>query len=1853
MMCEKNCVNIEMEFAGRVTLAAQLNALPVIFELRLRNLSEHKLEQVACMVSATPGIIRAKTFLINALDAGGEAVLRNLELEMDCAFLASLTGRAEVELAVEASAGDGAALGRRVFAAEAFAADQWLGLDTFPELLCAFVTPDIEAVAALADEAAKELKLATGRAAFDGRQSGSKRRSYEICAAIFRAIQNRGFARASSPEASPSVPPSPSAPMRPPLPFNSPGHRIRFADSVCAGGIGSSLDFSLLFASVMERCGLHPVVLFQEDRAYAGCHLTDAYFPDAPMDDLQALRKLAELDEFLVLDAAMAAGAEAPFAEAEAFARKNYLKADDKFLCAVDVARARRGGIRPLPLKRGGGADGAAPEFALKLPPPPHSADEASRELRQNIAPDAGGSAGAKDRVARWQQRLLDLSLRNRLLNARDTKQIVPIICSDIAALEDKIAANASVSLNPLSDLLGENEAQAVAAKRGETAPDDKLRGLLGAELERRRLWSPLPPPELSRRMTKLYRQSRSDIEEGGVNTLFLALGFLEWRAAPDDERAFLAPIALLPVRLSRPSAQSEISIVRLDEEAVPNVTLLEMLRREFQLAVPGLDPLPLDDSGADIARVMQIFRQAVRSMRGWEIREEARLGQFSFNKFIMWNDLANRAAELRQNPIVAHLIDGGGAYDDGVEIFDPAALEAHYDAGRLYCPSSADASQLAAVMYAERGKSFVLHGPPGTGKSQTITNLIAQLLAAGKRVLFVSEKKAALDVVHKRLSALGLGPFCLELHSNKAGKAEVLKQFAEALAVAPTPPPADWDSAAAQWTALRDELNAYAAALHAQYPNGLSAYRCLAALLDSERDCGNEAAHARGARAPRLIAADFLAQNRADLDALRDSAASLAAAIADTPADARAAFAFLPELEWSRELERGLSEAAPALADALAAHRAAIAEIRAALALGAPPETAADSASSRAADIAADSTTAASAVSAFCHTLASARAALAARGTAFPAPLLDALALAAGAAPTLRRHLAAARAIQKLAAALAPYDLAALAEFDLKRIAADIRDNAERFILIRVFRNKALLRKLARVKLPAAAPLNIAELKTLIETLAARDAARARFQLENNGELAAAFHPLWSIEKTEDPAALDAFSELLDQAEKIHSARPIFRDATEAPASTSAPAPLPAAREISDYLNSTASPPSPDNYTRSAAACENLRRAIADFEARLGFPLPSAGLLALERSLRAIPAQIPGLRRAVIWNRLRRAASALGLDAWIAALERGDIAPADSAARFERAIASAMLDQILAADKTLRDFIGAAHDARVEKFRLADERLMRLSRAAIHARLSARVAATLGAPAPQPLHAANSPAAAAFPAPAPAPARRAATRATPAAAELGILKRECEKRARHKPPRVLLSAITALLPALKPCFLMSPLSVAQYLPADFDAFDALVFDEASQIPVWDAIGAIARARQLIVVGDPKQMPPANFFQKNDSDADDSDADADLADAEDLESILDECLAAGLHSAHLNWHYRSRHESLIAFSNQHYYGGRLHTFPAAADGAPHLGVRLRHVPNGVYDRTKTRTNPAEAAAVVERAASLLRDPATARKSIGIVTFSQAQQTLIEDLLDRAAAADPALEPLLAANPDEPLFVKNLENVQGDERDIIIFSIGYAPDKDGRFTMNFGPLNRHGGERRLNVAITRAKEQILVCSSIRAHQIDLARATAVGAAHLRHFLEYAARESSAADLFANAAINANANPGPSAATAFRDAIARFLIANGHQIRTSIGHSGARIDIAVLHPFKPGEYLLGIECDGAAYAAAPSARDRDLLRHSILSGLGWRMHRVWSADWHHDRALSQRNLQTAIAAALAAAANPAQPTGFATK
>jgi superfamily I DNA and/or RNA helicase len=468
-------------------------------------------------------------------------------------------------------------------------------------------------------------------------------------------------------------------------------------------------------------------------------------------------------------------------------------------------------------------------------------------------------------------------------------------------------------------------------------------------------------------------------------------------------------------------------------------------------------------------------------------------------------------------------------------------------------------------------------------------------------------------------------------------------------------------------------------------------------------------------------------------------------------------------------------------------------------------------------------------------------------------------------------------------------------------------------------------------------------------------------------------------------------------------------------------------------------------------------------------------------------------------------------------------------------------------------------------------------------------------------------------------------------------------------PIRRLMQRVGPTIQKIKPVFLMSPISVAQFLPPGAMEFDLLVIDEASQVRPEDALGVMARAKQMVVVGDSKQLPPTNFFNRllsdddidEDSDSDasaETDALAGAARAAELESVLTLCEARGVNTKMLRWHYRSRHPSLIEVSNEVFYGRSLFLPPSPVNGRDGEGFVLKRV-LGAYDRGGKRTNEIEAKAILEALIDHAgRNP---DKSAGIVTFSTAQRDLILNLIDEARRRESVLDSFLGDQADET-FVKNLENVQGDERDHIFVSIGYGPRIPGGKldSMNFGPVSTDSGQRRLNVLFTRARHRCEVICSFEPADIDTNRATSEGVKVLKRFLTYAE----------TGVLDQPALTGRDYDSPFEEDVARVIASLGFLADSQVGTAGFKIDLGVRDPEYPGRYILAVECDGAAYHGALWARERDRLRQEVLESQGWRFHRIWSTDWFYRRPDEIKRLKTVLEAARAKQDRP-QAAGFA--
>lgn len=1318
-----------------------------------------------------------------------------------------------------------------------------------------------------------------------------------------------------------------------------------------------------------------------------------------------------------------------------------------------------------------------------------------------------------KGRLLRERQTLLDLSTRNRLLN-------VPLRTANVRTLEviDEKAAEVFRILN---------EGKAMSFLPGSETTDAETPDLIGpqpgdAEPAPRhtdlRLQTRLTSESLQKRLFDVWYDAKTLEQEQGVNILYLALGLLRWYDDDKSETPRHAPLVLLPVMLERSSASDKFRLKGRGEPPSPNLTLQARMLADFALTIEDFPDEDEVDLNAYAARV----GEAVKGLNRWEVLPNAMvLGFFSFAKFLMYRDLDPQTwpsdAGVDDHPLIRSLLYDGFKPEAPL-VRDGGPIDEILPPGSRMHVVDADSSQTVAIAEATAGRNLVIKGPPGTGKSQTITNIIASAVASGKKVLFVAEKMAALEVVHRRLQQLGLGPLVLELHANKISKRAVLdelKRTKDAVQIA-YPTDAHLSETLNESTRF---LNGFVERLHAPLePSGLSPQKILGRLARWRQ---------AGEPGRELSFNGAQAWSKSEAESRRD--------LAEDMAERLKAIGAIPRHLWRGV---GADPFDPSEIDQLVK---AITGVREALA-----------SARRHAGVAVDLFGAEQP-----ETVTDLNTALA---------FLQLVPLPRGADRGIftqdiwrnRRTLgelirAGQRVTQDRDEARKTFNSAGM-NADYSGIRADVvtsSHNLFRFLDLGYRRNLALLRSYLLGPLPKD---EVARLRIIDLALTLRTSEEAFAALEGHGT---GFGALW--------LGVDSDWEALDNVWRWRRSHDGLPESVWARLSEASDDELAVADAARSALYGA--------LTAWRAGMDALQQTLKlDIVRAFGDEAPT--LTALDQRYGAWLAGMEDLNRYIAFAHRGRQLSALGGGSLFEAALDGQVNGADFLATFDGAYARVLRDELFAAWPELKAFDGDAHERAVRQFKERDLGRIGLARAQIAAQHSQDRPHISGGIGP-----------------------------------LGVLNGELAKKRAHMPLRQLLDRAGPAIQDLKPVFMMSPLSVAQFLKPGGLSFDLLVMDEASQVEPVDALGAIARVRQIIVVGDDRQLPPTAFFKTLTGEGEEQGEDEEaVLRASDTESILDLCLAKGAPYRMLNWHYRSKHPSLIAVSNREFYDSKLLIVPSPEDLTTGVGLRFHHLKDAWYDRGGTRTNPAEARIVAEAVIEHARHHP--HQSLGVAAFSVAQRQAILRELEWLRRANSDLEPFFAEDRLEPFFVKNLENIQGDERDVIFISVGYGLTKEGTLAHNFGPLSAAGGERRLNVLISRAKSRCEVFCNFTGKDIDPERSAAQGVAALRLFLTFA--ETGSFDL---------ASTGPNEPVSEIEAdVARALQAEGFETRSKIGVSTFRVDLAVVDQSQPGRFALGLEFDGPQYRDAPSARDRDRLRRQVLEAHGWRIYRVWSADWY---------------------------------
>ena len=1546
--------------------------------------------------------------------------------------------------------------------------DFWQGTEGNAELLASFVRPKLGDCARVQKEIAEQLKKWDSPCELGGYVGNDKNTIRKIAAAAYAVLRRYSLTKKEQDISQPV----------------EAGAGVKLLTEKKA----SPLELALFVCGCLESLGLHSVLVYGKKEITCGVWLYDSCFVDTVSDDMGRLGAYVEdginnLTCFDIED--VFSDKNAAYSTSETHFKQKL--AEGYYDGFVDICRCRMSNIRPLPL-RAKSVKGY--ELLSEVDMSPDAAPSDLREV-QKLSLD-----GELTKAQQWERRLLDFSLKNTLLNFLPMKGGVRLHTISADQVLDTLSQQTEIALYPASEVL-----TATARKEcfGVNAEVKRMRELIELENKSGILRTYNDQASLNERLGRLMRKNKEAHEEAGAKILYLALGFLKWYPR-DSAEACYAPLVLAPVQIKRSKGGAGYALSLSDEEISVNSTLLEFLKQEFNIDIRGLGDAI---QGLKISEILAMVRVEMLDMRNWEVVDDAYLAAFSFSRYQMWNDLRQNITAYSQNKIIDALLNNS--------IFVSEGGEKSYDEDEVrpqetLTPLQADSSQWGAIAQSKTGSSFVLHGPPGTGKSQTITNIIANALHDGRSVLFVAEKQAALSVVKKRLDGIGLGEFCLELHSNKTSKTEVLQKLQSTLSLTEEQERTSLAEGAELIVRLRKELAEPTLALHKKRRLGVSVYEALLIYLKNK--------HAPDIMNIESSFYDGLTKEK--IDNYEQMMIQSAAAAKECGGVYNSPFSNVNLTEYdlpTRDLLYCASEVMLAEIKHLRSYIALFLDLYR------------------------------QNISTLTRTKLEALVGIAKR--------LQSGALNKYFKENEEEFFAFFNANKRLDACLEKYKQSCKKLVELGKEYKELGEwldggNTDPETDKTV---KTIVKKLRKI---AVRTLGEEEILPLLGTV--YEIYESMEQIRSNTRLSSYFTLAFGRVDF-----FDARKHFLKDLYELHEqCASVFLDYNP------------------DSFNSTC--------LRASGGCtapvlEGLYRSGESFqEAEKSFltvtnadlsKLPSEEIL--DFYVAKASALIENIDMLASWTSYKKTAKLLdeaGLTFITAALENGAVTSENIIESFEKNIYKNFLQTAIPLDPTLSRFSAAVSEERAESLRLEMDEFSRLTKEYIRSKLLSKLA----------------------------DGQKEGTLAL----ELACFQRLYKSNLRGMGLRRLFEETPALMKAVAPCMLMSPITVSQYLPAVTDLFDLVVFDEASQIPTAEAICAIARGKSAIIVGDPKQLPPTRFFTSNY-------VDEDNLENEDMESLLDDCLAISMPQRYLTWHYRSKHESLIAFSNAMYYENRLCTFPSPDGLASKVGFHF--VEDGTYDRGLTKRNKAEVDALVAEVIRRLADSKASKQSLGIVTFSNVQKEYIERRLT-TAIAEKRLESV-AYDREEPLFVKNLENVQGDERDVILFSVCYGPDKFGKLSMNFGPLNQAGGWRRLNVAVSRAREEMMVFSSITGAMIDLSKTRSRGVMGLKAFLDFAQKGRTNLAIASEDIVRKKEGLGKY--------IAEDLAVYGYDCRYDVGASGFKIDVAVIDPKDRKRFLLAILCDTSNRF---SVKDRTVLQVQTLKRNNWNVLRLYAVNYYNN-------------------------------
>lgn len=1411
----------------------------------------------------------------------------------------------------------------------------------------------------------------------------------------------------------------------------------------------------------------------------------------------------------------------------------------------------------------------------------------------------------------KWCEKLLDTGKGNRLINFKDSQlRTLDILLPTSTDVFKRLSGGEKLAFYDVDEYVAIKKEEFKMRNAGlpeeDKIPEEEFKISknqlitdLSDKLSKRQILSYKSGTDLEKVLKTLKKKASESIVEKGINILYVTFGMLHWLEKNEKDLWLNSPLVLIPIVIEESTHNDTFYISEYEDEYTTNPALLYKLRSEYNLELPEFRAEGFEEENLldYLERVKAYF-----SENNWTVRDEVKIGTFSFLKLDMYKDLKENKTEVLKNDLVVRILDknyaekkerelsgeSGKAVAEGnangsnlaensaetiqdkvyEEVFgDTESVDAETDNNndkqeitnsdlenskeeakekienkdfsndnskklknlelKLHNVVDADFSQMSAIYDAKMGNSFVLQGPPGTGKSQTITNLIAEFLYDNKKVLFVSEKLAALKVVYNNMKKVGLSDFCLEIHSNKASKKEVIAELYRVLTLGKKNLSKNAEIETEMLKKYKSELDMYAEVLHKVLPNvNKSPYEILS-LISQYKD---------------ISSFEYVFENLNEVDT--DYILECMAAIELFENYSEFIGFDYRENCWygynNQEINYQTKMALKKNLDELSEYFAQLNKLVANV--------------EKIANIEINN------FENFDKNLEVLR--------FFPSlSFYDSKIFNK---ENLIKINAVIKVCMSYESQLKDLEKSVYNVYSDKILELDARKFSNKFngdynTLFRFFNKdyKKDLQTLKSYQVDKSRNVKFSQIKDLMIKLEQMKELKSKIS-ENRTSLKALFS---SSEFAQESTDLSKISNELIKLEKvIYDDFDGFEDIEKTELEN-------VNKSIKELLSF---------YDGSVQNRDSLREMqnsfdldVVNFEKMQFFDAKAK----LSGFLENFDEFENWIRFVVVLEKFEK----LNLKNFIEKSIDFSINRETLHLTFEKMIYNQLVYSVIEKDAVLLNFTRMTQDSNVINFRKKDKLRFEISKAEIIAKLMRNMPDS------------NSIA---------------------SESQVSTLVREANKKSKQKPVRVLFREIDQLVKRLKPCMLMSPLSVSSYLDVINSKFDVVIFDEASQIFPWDSIGAIARGKQVIVVGDSKQMPPSNFFNigVNETVEDENEFEDDSL---DFESILD-LSSAVFNQNRLNWHYRSKTEELIAFSNANFYDGTLVTFPSAFKNREDMGVDFYYVEDGIFNR-KTKTNKKEAEKVVDLVFEHFKTHP--ERSLGVVAFSISQQSMIEQIITERRAKDDKFADFFDSSLQEPFFVKNLETVQGDERDTIIFSVAYAKDENGKFLHNFGPLNKKGGERRLNVAVTRAKQSVKLVASIKSHDIDLGKSSATGTRLLKEYIDYAQR---GADNYVHGVVSDDAN-----LANIENEVFDFLTQNGFKAVKNIGCSEYKIDIGIQNPLN-ADFVLAIECDGRNYKNSKTTRDRDRLRQEVLERLGWKFYRVWSIDWFLNKAVEKKKL-----------------------